>query len=390
MQKREEVFINFGPQHPSTHGVMKLRVKLEGERVIECTPVIGQLHRGLEKLAEGMLYGQFIPFTDRMDYLAAADNNLGYVLAVEKLLEIEAPERARYIRVIIAELQRIASHLVAIGSMGLDLGAWTALIYTFRDREYILDLFEMFCGARLTLNCFRVGGTPYDITPEFLSKLNEFLTYFPKKVDEYEALLTNNPIWLSRTKGVGVLTAEEAIANGVTGPNLRASGVNWDLRKHRPYEIYDRLEFDVPLGANGDVFDRYLVRVQEMRQSVRMIKQAVQQLPEGDIMVDLPGVTLPDKEKFVNNFPAVTRHFHLLIQGFSPPKHEIYFGVENPKGELGFYLVSDGSGYPYRLKIRSPSFVHCNIIPKLAKGVLLPDLVAILASFDPVMGEVDR
>lgn len=386
----EQITLNLGPQHPSTHGVMKFELILEGERVVECIPVVGQLHRGLEKMAEGMLYGQFVPITDRLDYLASANNNHAYVLAVEKLMGVEAPERAKHIRVIMAELQRIASHLVALGSMGLDLGAWTIMLYTFRDREKILDLFEMYCGARLTMNCFRVGGTTYDFPPGFVEKLKEFLDDFPKRVNDYEALLTRNPIWISRTRDIGVVSAEDAVAYGLTGPNLRASGVNWDIRKAYPYEIYDRVEFDVPLGNKGDVFDRYAVRVEEMRQSHRIVKQALEMLPVGPIMSDVPGIALPDKQQFPHNFPAVVRHFHLLVQGFTPPVGEIYAGAENPKGELGFYMVSDGTGYPYRMKIRAPSFINSQILPKLMRGVLIADVVSILASFDPVMGELDR
>ncbi|MDN5346632.1 MAG: NADH-quinone oxidoreductase subunit [Clostridia bacterium] len=386
----QEFHVNLGPQHPSTHGVLKLNLVLDGEYIVDCEPVLGQLHRGMEKMAEGMHYGQFIPLTDRLDYLASAANNLAYVLAVEKLMGVEAPERAKYIRVIITELQRIASHLVAIGTWGLDLGAWTVMLYTFRDREMVLDLFEMYCGARLTLNCFRVGGTTYDFPPGFIEKLKEFLDVFPRRVDDYEALLTRNPIWLSRTKDVGVISAEDAVAYGLTGPNLRASGVNWDIRRVYPYEIYDRVEFDVPLGSRGDAFDRYMVRIQEMRQSCRIIKQALEQLPPGEVMLDLPTISLPDKRQFPNNFPAVVRHFHLLVQGYAPQEKEIYLGVENPKGELGFYIVSDGSAYPYRLKIRAPSFINLQILPKVLKGALLADVVCILASLDPVLGEVDR
>ncbi|MHB1420484.1 MAG: NADH dehydrogenase (quinone) subunit D [Bacillota bacterium] len=390
MSTTEVISVNLGPQHPSTHGVMKLELEMDGELVISCRPVIGQLHRGLEKMAEGMLYGQFMPITDRMDYMSSACNNLGYALAVEKLMGVEVPERGKYVRVIIAELQRIASHLVALGSMGLDLGAWTVMLYSFRERELILDLFEMYCGARLTLNCFRVGGTTYDFPPGFIEKLEEFLNILLKRIDEYETLLTNNPIWLSRTKDVGVITAEDAVAYGLSGPNLRASGVKWDIRKAYPYEIYDQVEFEVPVGSRGDVFDRYLVRVQEMRQSHRIIRQALEQIPQGKTIADLHDITLPDKQMFANDFPAVTRHFHLLLHGFNPPEQEIYVGVENPKGELGFYIVSDGSGYPYRLKIRAPSFINSQILPKLIQGVLLADVIAILASIDPVLGEVDR
>ncbi|TDA70014.1 MAG: NADH dehydrogenase (quinone) subunit D [Clostridia bacterium] len=390
MQTTHEMVVNLGPQHPSTHGVMKLEVVMDGEYIVDCKPVIGQLHRGMEKMAEGMLYGQFIPITDRLDYLSPACNNLSYCLAVEKLLGIEAPERGKYIRVIIAEMQRIANHLVALGSWGLDLGAWTILLYTFRDREMLLDLFEMFCGQRMTLNCFRVGGTTYDLPDGFVEKAREFLEVIPSRINDYEALLTKNPIWMTRLRDVGVVSAEDALAYGLTGPNLRASGVKWDLRKVYPYEVYDRMQFDVPVGSRGDCLDRYYVRIQEMRQSCRIVQQALDQLPPGDIMVDMPTIALPNKEEFPNNFPEVVRHFHLLVQGYAPPEGEVYLGYENPKGELGFYLVSDGSGYPYRLKIRSPSFINMQIFPKIMRGAMLADVIAILASFDPVLGEIDR
>lgn len=390
-KNREEVYLNLGPQHPSTHGVMKFLLTLEGEYVVSCTPVIGQLHRGLEKMAENMLYGQFIPITDRLDYLGAACNNLGYVLAVEKLLGIKAPERGQYVRVMITELQRIASHLVALGTMALDIGAWTVMLYTFRDREKILDLFETYCGARLTLNTFRVGGTTLDLPEGFVTAVEQFVDYLPRAVDDVEALLSRNPIWLSRTRDVGVVAADEAVAYGLSGPNLRASGVKWDIRRAYPYEVYDRLDFEIPLGTRGDVYDRYMVKVQEIRQSCRIIHQVLEQMPaSGPLMVDLPGVSLADKEQLPHNFPAVVRHFQLLTRGLTPAECEIYAAVENPKGELGFYIVSDGTGCPYRLKIRAPSFVNSQLLEKLMQGVLLADVVSILASFDPVMGEIDR
>jgi NADH dehydrogenase I D subunit len=391
MQTVQEMKLNLGPQHPSTHGVMKLEVVLDGEYIVDVKPVIGQLHRGIEKMAEGMLYQQFIPLTDRLDYLSGPANNLSYCLAVEKLMGVEAPERGKYVRVIVTELARIANHLVALGVWGLDMGAWTIMLYTFRDREMVLDLFEMFCGQRITTNCFRIGGSTYDFPEGFTGKLEEFLEIFPARVDDYETLLTKNPIWMTRLKDVGKVSAQDAVAYGLTGPNLRASGVKWDLRKVCPYEVYDRLEFEIPVGSNGDCFDRYYVRIQEMRQCVRIIKQALEQLPPGPTMVDLPAIALPDKTVFPNNFPQVVRHFHLLVQGFAPPPgEEIYLGFENPKGELGFYIVSDGSGYPYRLKIRSPSFINLQIMSQIMKGALLADVIAILASFDPVLGEIDR
>jgi len=386
----EEIYLNLGPQHPSTHGVLKLLLQMEGERVVRCTPVLGQLHRGIEKMAEELNYTQFTPLTDRLDYLASANNNLAYILTVEKMLGIEAPERAQYIRVIVAELQRIASHLVALGSMALDLGAWTMMLYPFREREMILDLFEEFCGARLTLNCFRVGGTSYDFSAKFIAGLEEFIRVFPAKIKDYEGLLNKNPIWLGRTRDVGVVSAADAVAYGLTGPNLRASGVKWDLRRERPYLLYDRFQFDVPVGDRGDAYDRYYVKVIEMAESLKIVEQALKELPRGPIMIEDPNYALPDRNQFPSNFPSVAQHFHYVVKGLAPQEQEIYCGFENPKGELGFFIVSDGSGHPYRLKIRAPSFISLSILPKILEGVLLQDVISVLASFDPVMGEIDR
>jgi NADH-quinone oxidoreductase subunit D len=353
-----------GPQHPSTHGVFRLILNLDGEVATGSTSVPGYLHRGLEKLAEGRTYPQFIPYTDRLDYLSSMSNNLGYVQAVEKMLSITVPERAEYLRVIFAELQRIASHLVAIGTFALDLGAWTAVVFAFNYREKIMDLFSMTCGGRLTYNYMRVGGVSHDIPWAFMPRLRYFLDYMERSVEEFQRLVTGNEIFLARTKGVGVITGEKARDFGLSGPNLRASGVNYDVRKNRPYGIYDRFDFKACVLENGDCFDRYMVRVMEIEESLKIIRQAVHDLPEGPVIAQVPRV-------------------------IKPPAGETYHSIENPKGELGFYLVSDGSNKPYRLHIRRPSFVNLAVLDEIVPGWLVADVVAILASLDIVLGEVD-
>ena len=364
--KTEEVMVNIGPQHPSTHGVFRMRVTFDGEVVTELEPVFGYLHRGSEKLAEERTYTQVITLTDRLDYLASMSNNLAYVLAAEKLAGIEPPERAKYIRVIMAELMRIASHLVGQGFFINDLGALaTPLMYMFREREKILDLFELVCGARITYSYMRIGGVSGDLPEEFMPALKKFIDEMPGYVDEYEGLLRENEILVSRTKGVGILSAEQAINASVTGPMLRASGVPWDLRKADPYEVYDRFEFDIPVGQTGDTYDRFLVRMEEMRESVRIVKQAMEQIPPGPFRAEAPAL-------------------------ICPPKGEAYAHVEAPKGELGFYLVSDTSIAPYRCKIRSPSFINLTVLRDLTVGWKLADLIVIFGSFDVNMGEVDR
>ena len=364
--KTEPFVVNFGPQHPSTHGVFRMRMTLDGEVVVDMEPVFGYLHRGIEKLAEGRTYTQDIPFTDRMDYLASMTNNFAYVLAAEKLAGVTVPERAEYLRVIMAELQRIASHIIAVGTFLNDCGAFvTPFMYMMREREKILDLFDMVCGQRLTYNYMRIGGVSHDIPEEFMPALDKFIREMPGFIDEYDQLLADNEILLARAKGVGILPKELAINISASGPVLRASGVNWDIRKIDPYSVYDRFEFDIPLGSAGDSYDRYRVRVQEMRQSVRIIRQAMQQLPEGEVW---------------NRMPLRLR----------PPAGEAYAHVEGPRGELGFYLVSDHSATPYRFHVRAPTLVNLTALRDMIIGWKVADAIIIFGSIDICMGEVDR
>ncbi|MBM4174606.1 MAG: NADH-quinone oxidoreductase subunit D [Ignavibacteria bacterium] len=371
MSLRTEIMVlNMGPQHPSTHGVLRLEVKLDGEVVVEVTPHIGYLHRCFEKHCEAMNYQQVLPYTDRMDYLASMYMNFGYVEGVEKFMNIEIPERVKFIRVIMGELQRIASHLVAIGTYGIDIGAWTPFLYCFRDRERILDLFEMTCGARLLYNYMWIGGLSHDLHPTFVLKCKEFLNDFKKTIVELNNLLSTNKIFIERTANVGILPVDTAINFGATGPVLRGSGVNWDLRKNDPYSIYDRFDFEVITGKGekgtvGDCWDRYMVRVREMEQCIRIIEQALDQLPEGDIASAMP-------------------------KRIKPPVGEFYFRVESPKGELGYHVISDGSLNPFRVKVRAPSFVHLQLMPIICKGHLVADIIANLGSIDIVLGEIDR
>jgi NADH-quinone oxidoreductase subunit D len=354
-----------GPQHPATHGVLRVKLKLDGERVLGSECVIGYLHRGVEKIAENRTYAQFAPYTDRMDYVAAVTNGMGYVEAVEKLLGVEIPPRAQYTRMILAELQRIASHLLWLGTHALDLGAMTPVFYTFREREEILKIFEKYCGARLTTHAFRIGGLQYDLYEGFEQDCLKFCDYLPPKIDEYEQLLTKNRIWINRTRGVGVLSAEDAVAYGVTGPVLRGSGVKWDIRKVQPYEAYDKVEFEVPTGTHGDTYDRYIVRIQEMRQCVRIIRQCVERLAPGPILGKVGKV-------------------------IKPPVGEVYHSIEAPKGELGYFVVSDGSTNPYRVRVRPPSFVNLQALDIMIRGHLIADVVAVIGTLDIVLGEVDR
>ncbi|MFN7182002.1 MAG: NADH-quinone oxidoreductase subunit D [Planctomycetota bacterium] len=365
------MYVNMGPQHPSTHGVLRLIIKTDGEVVKEVIPVIGYLHRCAEKIGENLTYVQYVPYTDRMDYLSSMSDNLGFCLAVEKLLGIEIPPRAQFLRIIFAELNRIASHLLAIGTYGIDIGAITPFLYCFREREMILSMFEIASGARLTYNYIRIGGLMREPPKEFYKLLEQFIKIFPQKVDDYDELLSFNQIFLNRTVGIGIMPAKVAIEYGVTGPNLRASGVKLDIRKIEPYCSYDKIEFDVPTGKNGpgiigDSWNRYYVRIVEMRESLNIIKKALEGLPTGD---------------FIS--PQVKR----VIR---PPKGEVYFRIENPRGELGFYIISDGTEKAYRVKVRAPSFCNLSVLPEIAKGVLIADLIAILGSIDIVLGEVDR
>lgn len=360
-----EMVLNMGPQHPSTHGVLRVILKLDGEKVLGTECIIGYLHRGVEKIAENRTYAMFNPYVDRMDYVAAVSNGLGYCETVEKLLAVEAPPRAQSIRVIMTELCRIASHQVWLGTHALDIGALTPVFYAFRDREEILKIFEKYCGARLTTHAFRIGGCLYETYEGFEQDVKVFCEKFIPKLDEYEELLTTNRIWVSRTKGVGILNAEDCIALGVTGPVLRASGVEWDLRKKQPYEAYSKFQFDIPTGLNGDTYDRYLVRIQEMRQSVRILQQAIEDVPSGPIMAKVPKV-------------------------IKPSPGEVYHSIEAPKGELGYYIVSDGSTQPYRVRVRPPSFVNLQALDKMVRGMLMADVVAVIGTLDIVLGEVDR
>ena len=365
MFRTEEMEINMGPQHPSTHGVLRLVLHLDGEEIKGLRPVIGYLHRGVEKLCEHRTYPMIEPLTDRLDYVAAISENLGWCGAVEALLGVTPPPRAQYVRVVLAELQRIASHLLWLGTHALDLGAMTVFFYTFRERELILDLFEAFCGARLTYNSMRIGGLYEDAPRGWLERVRHFLKIFPGRMREYEDLLTVNRIFVGRTRGVGLLSAADAIAWGVSGPPLRASGVNYDVRKAIPYAAYADFEFDVPLGENGDTYDRYLVRMEEMRQSVRIVHQALDRMPDGDVRAKVP--------KYIK-----------------PPAGEVYHVVESPRGEQGFYVVAQGGEMPYRVRFRSPSFVNLQALPIMCQGRLVADVTAVIGSIDIVLGDCDR
>jgi NADH-quinone oxidoreductase subunit C/D len=384
--------INMGPQHPATHGVLRLAVELDGERIISVNPDIGYLHSGFEKTGENKRYEKFIPYTDRMDYLAAMNNNLAYVLTVEKLLGVEVPPRAQYIRVILAELQRIASHLFWLATHAHDVSGTihSLLMYCLRDREWILDIFEMFCGARLTTTGMSVGGLRRDIPGAFPDAVRAFVVDFRKRLKDYEAMLTRNPIWLSRLKSIGILKAEDAIQLGVTGPMLRAGGIAFDLRKARPYSSYDNFDFDIPTATEADSYARYQVRMREMEQSLRIVEQALNRLPDGPFRTDDRKVAPPPREEIDHSMESLIHHFKLYTEGYKPPIGEVYGMAENPKGILGFYLVSDGSAVPYRLRIRGSSFVNLQATDLMARGHLLSDLVTIIGSIDVVLGDVDR
>jgi len=384
--------LNMGPQHPSTHGVLRIVLKLDGELIVDCDPVIGYLHRGTEKLGEHHRYAQVIPWTDRTDYVAAPMNNLGCVLAFEKLCGVTAPERAQYWRVIMSELSRIASHLVWLGTHALDIGALSMSLYCFRERELILDLFEAFCGARLTTNMMEIGGFSRPIPENMVGMIRDFLKIFPERQQEYADLLSANPIWMARTKGVGIIPADAAISYSLTGACLRGSGVNYDIRKAMPYCIYDRLDFEVPLGQHGDTYDRYLVRMEEMRQTIKIIGQALDQCERMDteLMDWASEYVIPPHKGTMTTAEDMQRHFIWVIKGISPPVGEAYVAVEHPKGELGYYVVSDGSPLPYRFRIRSPDFVNLGVLPYMATGSMLADVVALIGTIDIVLGSVDR
>jgi len=390
MASTEIMTLNMGPQHPSTHGVLRLVVELDGEVIQKITPHIGFLHRGIEKLSEHRTYHQTLPLTDRLDYLAPMSNNLGYVLAVEKLLDLEIPARAQVVRVIMNELTRLKSHLVWLACHALDIGAMTVFIYAFREREQVMDIYEMISGARMTSNFFRVGGLSKDLPAGFEAAVQKVVDEFPGYFDTYENLLTKNTIWLQRTVGNGVISAEDAIDYGISGPALRGSGVDWDLRRDNPYSGYEGYDFKVPVGENCDTFDRYKVRLVEMRESVKIIAQALTKLKPGPVLADAPQVCYPPKESVYNSIEGLIHHFKIASEGFPVPEGEVYQGVEAPKGELGFYIVSDGGTKPRRMRIRPPSFVNLGAIEKMAKGSMLPDLVAVIGTLDIVLGEIDR
>jgi NADH-quinone oxidoreductase subunit D len=382
--------LNLGPQHPSTHGVLRVILELDGETVVRATPDIGYLHTGIEKTIENKTYTQAITLTDRMDYLAPMSNNLAFCLAVEKLLDLEIPERAQVVRVILTELTRLNSHLVWLGTHAIDMGAMSMLLYAFREREMILGIYELVSGQRMMSSYFRVGGLADDIPPDFAGRVREILQVLPSRLADYEGLLEENPIWQRRTRGVGQVDAATALNLGLTGPALRATGVAYDCRKASPYSGYDRYEFDVPTETGGDVFCRYRVRMREMRESLAIIEQAVARIPEGDFMARKRGVTPPPKAAVVTEMEALIHHFKWVSEGFAVPAGEVYVPIESPKGEMGFYMVADGGVQPYRAKCRPPCFVNLSALPKLVEGQLVSDVVAVIGSLDIVLGEIDR
>jgi NADH-quinone oxidoreductase subunit D len=388
--QEERVILSMGPQHPSTHGVLRLVLELDGETVVRALYDIGYLHTGFEKSFEDKTYTQGITLTDRMDYLSPLSNNLGFCLAVEKLVDIEIPPRAQWIRVLLTELTRIQSHLVWLGSHAIDLGAMSVLLYCFREREDILHIFEMVSGQRMMTSYFRVGGLALEPPLDWLKRVEKFVKAFPDRLKEYENLLTKNPIWLRRTVGIGKLTADEAIAWGLSGPPLRGSGVDWDIRKNQPYSSYDKFDFKVATRPEGDVYARYLVRLEEMRQSLRIVQQAMESLPEGPIKANAPHIVLPDRESMKTSIEALIYHFKIVTEGFHPPVGEVYQAIESPRGELGFYMVSDGSPKPFRCHVRAPSFANLQALPKMIEGRLIADVVACIGTIDIILGEVDR
>jgi NADH-quinone oxidoreductase subunit D len=384
------MILNMGPQHPSTHGVLRVLLEIDGENVVRMMPDIGYLHTGIEKTCEAKFYQQVVPLTDRIDYLCPMTNNLCYVLAVEKLLGLEIPPRAQWLRVMMNELTRINSHLVWLGTHAMDIGAMTVFLYCFREREDVLRLFEAISGQRMMTSYFRVGGVALDAPLDFFARVKKFADRFPSRVDEYEGLLTGNPIWKLRTKGVAKISAEDAIALGASGPTLRGSGVDIDLRRDMPYSGYENFKFKVPLGREGDVFDRYMCRVQELRESIGMVKQALEGMPSGPIKANAPKVVLPDREKMKTEMEALIYHFKIITEGFAVPEGEVYQAVESPRGEMGYYVVSDGGPKPYRVHMRSACLANMQCLPLMCEGRLIADVVAAIGSIDIVLGEIDR
>ena len=388
--EKKTVTLNMGPQHPSTHGVLRVKLELDGERVVTAEPIIGYLHTGIEKTMESMLYYKAIPATDRMDYLAPMSNNLGYCLAVEKLMDIEVPEKVKWARVCLVELTRVASHLVWLGTHSLDLGAMSMLMYAFRERELIIDLYEACGGQRMMTSYIRIGGLASDLPADFEKKVRNIIKTIREKMKDYDKLLTENPIFIMRTKGVAVISAEDAINYCLSGPMLRGSGVNYDVRKANPYSGYENFDFDVPVGKNGDAYDRYLIRMEEMRQSLKIAEQAIDGMPEGPYRAHVPGVVLPPKEDVLYKMESMIFHFKIITDGFEAPVGSVYQAIESPRGELGFYITGDGTNIPRRVRVRPPSFVNLGSLPILTEGHLLADVVCAIGSIDIVLGEVDR
>jgi NADH-quinone oxidoreductase subunit D len=384
------MILNMGPQHPSTHGVLRLLLEIDGETVVRVMPDIGYLHTGIEKTCEAKFYQQVVPLTDRIDYLCPMTNNLCYALAVERLLGLEIPPRAQWLRVMLNELTRINSHLVWLGTHALDIGAMTVFLYCFREREDILRLFEMVSGQRMMTSYFRVGGIALEPPLGFFERVKHFSDRFPARSDEYENLQTSKPIRTMRTKGVATITAEDAIALGASGPTLRGSGVDWDLRRDMPYSSYDKFQFKVPVAKEGDVFARYICRIQELRESIGIVQQALAGMPEGPIKADAPKVVLPDREKMKTQMEALIYHFKIVTEGFAVPAGEVYQAVESPRGEMGYYVVSDGTAKPYRVHMRSACLANLQLLPKMCEGRLIADVVAAIGSIDIVLGEIDR
>jgi NADH-quinone oxidoreductase subunit D len=384
------MILNMGPQHPSTHGVLRVLLEIDGETVVRMMPDIGFLHTGIEKTCEAKFYQQVVPLTDRIDYLCPMTNNLCYVLAVEKLLGLEIPPKAQWLRVLLNELTRINSHLVWLGTHAMDIGALTVFLYCFREREEVLKIFEMVSGQRMMTSYFRVGGIALEPPLGFFDRVRDFAGYFPERIDQYENLLTGNPIWTMRTKGVARMTAEDAIALGATGPTLRGSGVDIDLRRDMPYSSYEKFQFKVPISQEGDVFARYMCRVQELRESVNIVRQALDGMPEGPTKADAPGIVLPDREKMKTQMESLIYHFKIITEGFAVPPGEVYQAVESPRGEMGYYIVSDGTAKPYRVHMRSACFANLQTLPAMCEGRLLADVVAAIGSIDIVLGEIDR
>ncbi len=382
--------LNMGPQHPSTHGVLRLLLEIDGETIVRMMPDIGYLHTGIEKTCEAKFYQQVVPMTDRIDYLCPMTNNLAYCLAVEKLLGLEIPPKAQWIRVMLNELTRINSHLVWLGTHAMDIGAMTVFLYCFREREDVLRLFEAVSGQRMMTSYFRIGGLALEPPLGFFERVKDFNDRFPANIDEYESLLTSNPIWTGRTKGIAQLSAEDAIALCATGPTLRASGVDVDLRRDKPYSGYEKFQFNVPVSNDGDVFARYVVRVQELRESQKIVKQALEGIPEGPVKADAPHVVLPDREKMKTQMEALIYHFKIVTEGFTVPEGEVYMPIESPRGEMGYYVVSDGTAKPYRVHMRSPSFANLQTLRKMCEGRLIADVVAAIGSIDIVLGDCDR